>query len=239
MRPAPAVSTSPVRTSTAVEKWVPSAPGAQSAGMLPYVAYPYFSCRVQPANRFQAFAKLTGSQRPIGSFYPESRLRMVFLGVLELGDETIACKRAQVFADWPALGKQTLIADLAYGRRDGSLDVAVDGLRLGEGRLAVRGVLRDGSWSARAELVIHPRSKAYFATVTRLTPREVRERVELRALLEVRAGEEASRRMGDEEFAELEMRLAKAVVQSGRSDVEVERLDDEKMIRHHFLFRRY
>ena len=32
---------------------------------------------------------------------------------------------------------------------------------------------------------------------------------------------------------ELEMRLAKAVVQSGRSDVEVERVDDETMIRHH------
>ena len=71
---------------------------------------------------------------------------------LELGDETIACKRAQVYADWPVLGKQTLTADLAYGRRDGSLDVAVDGLRLGEGRVALGGMLRDGSWNARARL---------------------------------------------------------------------------------------
>lgn len=45
-------------------------------------------------------------------------------------------------------------------------------------------------------------------TVTRLTPREVRERVELRALLEVRAAEEASRRMSEEDFRELNRRLA-------------------------------
>jgi DNA-binding GntR family transcriptional regulator len=44
-------------------------------------------------------------------------------------------------------------------------------------------------------------------TVTRLSPREVRERVELRALLEVRAGEEAAERMKEEHFRELERRL--------------------------------
>jgi hypothetical protein len=32
---------------------------------------------------------------------------------------------------------------------------------------------------------------------------------------------------------ELERRLAEAVAQSGRSDVEVERVDDEHLIRHH------
>lgn len=71
---------------------------------------------------------------------------------LEFGDETIACRRAQVRADWPALGTQTLTADLAYGRRDGSLDVALNGLRLGEGRLALGGVLRDGNWNVHAHL---------------------------------------------------------------------------------------
>lgn len=45
-------------------------------------------------------------------------------------------------------------------------------------------------------------------TVTRLAPREVRERVELRALLEVQAAREAAARMGEEEFAELGRRLA-------------------------------
>lgn len=32
---------------------------------------------------------------------------------------------------------------------------------------------------------------------------------------------------------ELERRLADAIVKSGRTDVEVERLDDERIIRHH------
>jgi hypothetical protein len=32
---------------------------------------------------------------------------------------------------------------------------------------------------------------------------------------------------------ELERRLAEAITKSGRTDVEVERLDDEKIIRHH------
>jgi len=45
-------------------------------------------------------------------------------------------------------------------------------------------------------------------TVMRLSPKEVRERVELRALLEVRAAEEAAPRMRDEDFEELERRLA-------------------------------
>lgn len=44
-------------------------------------------------------------------------------------------------------------------------------------------------------------------TVTRLTPQEVRERVELRVTLEVRAAELASQRMGEDEFAELNQRL--------------------------------
>ena len=64
--------------------------GAQSAGMLPYVAYPYFSCRVQPASPLQGFAKVNGSQRPVGRIFPGDALRQVFLGTLVLGDETRA-----------------------------------------------------------------------------------------------------------------------------------------------------
>ncbi|HXA52158.1 MAG TPA: GntR family transcriptional regulator [Candidatus Acidoferrum sp.] len=44
--------------------------------------------------------------------------------------------------------------------------------------------------------------------VTRLSVKEVRERVELRTLLEVKAALEARTNMGQEEFAELERRLA-------------------------------
>src|SRR5215468_9938239 len=46
------------------------------------------------------------------------------------------------------------------------------------------------------------------SVVTRLSVKEVRERVELRALLEVKAALEAAARMGDPEFAELESRLS-------------------------------
>lgn len=71
---------------------------------------------------------------------------------LDLSDDRIACSQARVHADWPALGKQTLTANLVYGRRDGSLDVALDGIRLGEGRLTLQGVLRNGGWNTRARL---------------------------------------------------------------------------------------
>jgi DNA-binding GntR family transcriptional regulator len=46
------------------------------------------------------------------------------------------------------------------------------------------------------------------STVTRLSPKDVRERVELRTILEVQAAWAAAERMGEAEFAELEARLA-------------------------------
>ena len=65
--------------------------GAKSPGMLDYVAYPAFDCRVQPgAGQVQGFAKLTGSQRPVGRIFPGDALRQVFLGTLVLGDEVRA-----------------------------------------------------------------------------------------------------------------------------------------------------
>jgi len=63
--------------------------GAKSKGMLDYVAYPAFRCRIEPG-RAQRFTKLTGSQRPVGLIYPEDALRQVFLGTMVLGDETQA-----------------------------------------------------------------------------------------------------------------------------------------------------
>ena len=64
--------------------------GSQSAGLLPYIAYPAFSCRIQAAQAVQGFTKLTGSQRPVGVIYPGDSLRQVFLGTLVLGDEARA-----------------------------------------------------------------------------------------------------------------------------------------------------
>ena len=64
--------------------------GAKSSAMLNYVAYPAFDCRVGAAGNVQQFAKLTGSQRQVGSIFPGDALRQVFLGTLVLGDEARA-----------------------------------------------------------------------------------------------------------------------------------------------------
>ena len=64
--------------------------GAKVPGMLEYVSYPAFRCRIQAQRGVQGLAKLTGSQRPVGLIFPNDALRQVFLGTLVLGDETRA-----------------------------------------------------------------------------------------------------------------------------------------------------
>ena len=64
--------------------------GAQRPGMLAYVIYPAFSCRIRREKSVQGFAKLTGSQRPVGLIFPGDALRQVFLGTMILGDEARA-----------------------------------------------------------------------------------------------------------------------------------------------------
>ena len=66
--------------------------GAKSEGVLGYVAYPYFRCRVGGGTGIQSFAKLTGSQRLFGRIHPGDAVRQVFLGTLVLGDETLAMR---------------------------------------------------------------------------------------------------------------------------------------------------
>ncbi|MBA3511986.1 DUF4893 domain-containing protein [Sphingomonas sp.] len=61
--------------------------GAKSPGLLDYVAYPPFACRIRQERDLQGFAKLTGSQRHVGLIFPGDALRQVFLGTLVLGDE--------------------------------------------------------------------------------------------------------------------------------------------------------
>ena len=64
--------------------------GAKSAGMLDYLSYPGFNCRISQAGQLQDFAKLTGSQRQVGSIFLGDPLRQVFLGTLVLADESRA-----------------------------------------------------------------------------------------------------------------------------------------------------
>lgn len=63
--------------------------GAKNPGMLDYIAYPAFLCRIEHGKALR-FTKLTGSQRHVGLIYPADQLRQVFLGTLVLGDETQA-----------------------------------------------------------------------------------------------------------------------------------------------------
>jgi len=61
--------------------------GSKVSGMLDYVSYPAFNCRISQTGQLQDFVKLTGSQRQVGSIFPGDPLRQVFLGTLVLADE--------------------------------------------------------------------------------------------------------------------------------------------------------
>ncbi|MET1111214.1 MAG: DUF4893 domain-containing protein [Allosphingosinicella sp.] len=62
--------------------------GSQGEGLLDYVSYPYFDCRISAgAGGPMDFVKLTGSQRPVGRLFADGDRRLVFLGTLQLGDE--------------------------------------------------------------------------------------------------------------------------------------------------------
>ncbi|HET9427286.1 MAG TPA: DUF4893 domain-containing protein [Allosphingosinicella sp.] len=62
--------------------------GSQGASGLDYVAYPAFRCRIGSDDGVVTFTKLSGSQRPIGVILPDTDRRSIFLGTLQLGDET-------------------------------------------------------------------------------------------------------------------------------------------------------
>jgi len=66
--------------------------GTPQRDLLDYVAYPAFRCRIAIEGGRLLFTKLTGSQRPVGTIFPDNGRRMVFLGTLMLGDETRALR---------------------------------------------------------------------------------------------------------------------------------------------------
>jgi Domain of unknown function (DUF4893) len=61
--------------------------GAKSEGLLDYIAYPAFDCRISGDAGAMDFVKLTGSQRPVGRLFADGDRRLIFLGTLQLGDE--------------------------------------------------------------------------------------------------------------------------------------------------------
>ena len=64
--------------------------GGKSEANLDFIAYPNFTCRISGDGSILRFRKLSGSQRPVGRLFPDANRRMIFLGTLELGDETRA-----------------------------------------------------------------------------------------------------------------------------------------------------
>lgn len=64
--------------------------GSQREGMRAFTAYPWFRCHVGREGEMPTFVKLDGSQRPTGKLYAETDARVIFLGTLVLGDETVA-----------------------------------------------------------------------------------------------------------------------------------------------------
>ena len=66
---------------------------------------------------------------------------------LQLTGRVIACERARVAAKWPVIGAQTVTAKLVYGRNDGSLEAAVNGIKLGDGTVALAASLRGDAWT--------------------------------------------------------------------------------------------
>jgi len=102
--------------------------GAKAEGMLNYVAYPPFQCRVSPEGDAQHLDKLNGSQRPHGTIYPGDQLRQVFLGTIVLGDERVAYKYGRDperdMAGWvERIGEARWRLVLPYPHYESTLDV--------------------------------------------------------------------------------------------------------------------
>jgi hypothetical protein len=64
--------------------------GAQSVGHEVFTAYEPRLCRVGAEGTRLHFTMVDGPQRPIGTFFPDTGRRMIFLGTLQLGDEALA-----------------------------------------------------------------------------------------------------------------------------------------------------
>jgi hypothetical protein len=102
--------------------------GAKSEGLLDYIAYPAFDCRIQQEKRLQSLYKLTGSQRHAGLIFADSPLRQVFLGTLVLGDENRAMQYGRDpdrdLAGWiERVGDRRWRLLLPYPRYESTLDV--------------------------------------------------------------------------------------------------------------------
>jgi hypothetical protein len=63
--------------------------GTQS-GHAAFTAYEPRLCRIGAEGTRLHFSVIDGPQRPLGTFFPDTARRMIFLGTLQLGDEALA-----------------------------------------------------------------------------------------------------------------------------------------------------
>jgi len=64
--------------------------GAQGAGNGAFTIYEPRTCRIAAEGSRLHFTVLDGPQRPIGTLFPDTGRRMIFLGTLQLGDEALS-----------------------------------------------------------------------------------------------------------------------------------------------------
>jgi hypothetical protein len=62
--------------------------GSVVQGVAPFTPYPAFDCLVNDEGEVSSFAKVGGSQRPVGLFFDDDGTRKIFLGTMMYGDET-------------------------------------------------------------------------------------------------------------------------------------------------------
>ena len=102
--------------------------GAKGPGLLDYIAYPAFDCRIAQQGRLQSLTKLTGSQRQVGLLFAADPRRQVFLGTLVLGDELRAMQYGRDpdrdLAGWvERVGPARWRLILPYPRYESTIDV--------------------------------------------------------------------------------------------------------------------
>ncbi|HEV7287870.1 DUF4893 domain-containing protein [Sphingomonas sp.] len=102
--------------------------GARRADLRNFAMLPWARCRIGRDGEMPVFAVLEGDQRPSGTLYAESDARVIFLGALELGDETRALTYSQDrkrdmagYIERVAIGRWRLV--LPYPSFESQIDV--------------------------------------------------------------------------------------------------------------------
>ncbi len=97
--------------------------------------------------RLQGRAVATIGRMKLAAASQELRNVQIDCPRLELSARAIACERARVAGTWPVIGAQSFTARLVYGRSDGSLEVAAEGIQIGGGKVALTASLRGEAWT--------------------------------------------------------------------------------------------